>query len=157
MPTAYASTRVRTKPVPRENKVPTAMPAPDRIRLERWVAGGRGAPAWRAAAAGPAGPRGAPGGLAGVNVGCGRGGWPVPGWGTPGWPVPGWPVPGWPVPGWPVPGWPVLARTEHQGRRVTAVVDGQAARGRVDLGQHGGNELLERCRGAAGQARVDPP
>src|SRR5213082_750582 len=92
MPTAYTRTRVRRKPVPRENSVPTAMPAPDLIRLERWVAGGRGVPACRAATAGPAGPRGPPpgppgppagpggpgepgepGALAGVNVGWGRG------------------------------------------------------------------------------------
>src|SRR5437588_615924 len=97
----------------RADSVPTAMPAPDRIRLERWVAGGRGVPACRAATAGPTGPRGpppgppglpagpggpgepgAPGGLAGVNVGWGRGGWAVPGRGAPDWPVPGWPVPG---------------------------------------------------------------
>src|SRR5437016_14487529 len=97
MPTAYTRTRVRRKPVARETSVPTAMPAPDLIRLERWVAAGRGVPACRAAAAGPAGPRGppgppgppggpggpggpgAPGGPVGVNVGCGRGGWPAPG------------------------------------------------------------------------------
>src|SRR5690348_12675083 len=96
MPTAYTRTRVRRKPVPRETRVPTAIPALDRIRLERWVAAGAGVPACRAPAARPAGPRGppagplggpggpgppggpgTPGGLAGVGVkvGCGRGGW----------------------------------------------------------------------------------
>src|SRR5215813_12370455 len=89
MPTAYTRTRVRRKPVPRETRVPTAIPALDRIRLERWV--GPGVPACLAPVAGLAGPRGpppgppgggpggpaAPGGLAGVGVkvGCGRGGW----------------------------------------------------------------------------------
>src|SRR6185437_5288158 len=94
MPTAYTRTRVRRKPVPRETRVPTAIPALDRIRLERWVAAGPGVPACRAPAAGPAGPRGpppvppgppgggpggpaVPGGLGGVGVkvGWGRGGW----------------------------------------------------------------------------------
>src|SRR5438034_7123484 len=100
MPTAYTRTRVRRKPVARETRVPTAMPALDRIRLERWVAAGRGVPACRAPAAGPAGPRGpppgppggpggpagpgGPGGLAGVKVGCGQGGWARPGWHGPG-------------------------------------------------------------------------
>src|SRR5436305_14153009 len=91
MPTAYTRTRVRRKPVPRETRVPTAIPAPDRIRLERWVAAGLGGPACRAPVAGPRGPPpgppgppgggpggpAAPGGLVGVGVkvGCGRGGW----------------------------------------------------------------------------------
>src|SRR5690349_10183069 len=97
MPTAYTRTRVRRKPVPRETRVPTAIPALDRIRLERWVAAGAGVPACRPPVAGPAGPRGpppgppwppgggpggpgAPGGMGdlvgvGVKVGCGRGGW----------------------------------------------------------------------------------
>src|SRR5690242_4389638 len=91
MPTAYTRTRVRRKPVPRETRVTTAIPALDRIRLERWVAAGPGVPACRAPPAGAAGPRapppgprgpppgppGPPGGLAGVGakVGCGRGGW----------------------------------------------------------------------------------
>src|SRR5947208_2553869 len=57
MPTAYTRTSVRRKPVAREARVPTAMPAPDRIRLERWVAAGRGVPACRAPA-----PPGGPGG-----------------------------------------------------------------------------------------------
>src|SRR5689334_22118329 len=92
MPTVYTRTRVRRKPVPRETRVPTAIPALDRIRLERWVAAGPGIPACRAPPAEAAGPRGPPpgprgpppgpppgppGGLAGVGVkvGCGRGGW----------------------------------------------------------------------------------
>ena len=83
VPTANTRTRVRRKPVPRETRVPTAMPAPDRTRLERWVALRPGAPAGDPAGTG--GP-GAPGGLAGVGVkvGCGRGGWAGPGGG---WPV----------------------------------------------------------------------
>ena len=86
MPTAYTRTRVRRKPVPRETRVPTAMPALDRIRLERWVAAGRGVPACRAPAAGPglAGP-GAWAGRVGVKVGCGRGGWPGRGRRVAGW------------------------------------------------------------------------
>ena len=60
MPIAYASTRVRRKPVPRETRVPTAMPALDRIRLERWAGvAGRVAGAAPAAAA-PGGRRRGP-------------------------------------------------------------------------------------------------
>src|SRR4029077_1405631 len=95
MPTAYTRTRVRRKPVPRETRVPTAMPAPDRTRLERcvgawgpvvcavpaWRAAGAGAPgvcavpAWRAPFPGPAGPRvppGGPGGEGGPGAPGGR-------------------------------------------------------------------------------------
>ena len=59
MPTAYTRTRVRRKPVPRETRVPTAMPALDRTRLERWVAAGArgpGVPGARRRAGRPAGP-----------------------------------------------------------------------------------------------------
>ena len=51
----------------------------------------------------------------------------------------------------------IPSRAEHERRGMTAVVDGQAACGGVDLGQHRGHELLQWCRRAAGQAGVDPP
>src|SRR5579862_8667568 len=93
MPIAYTSTRVRRNPVPRETRVPTAMPAPERIRLDRGAArapaalGGRGPPGrppgLPAARGGT--PGGGPLGMGGDAPGGGApGGGRYPGGGYPG-------------------------------------------------------------------------